>query len=264
MLRRILHKSNIALLLALLCLLFPARHAAALDSITIMADNSMNLALVKLARGYSSRYGISVTTSFAVPAAQEAQITDGVAADIIITPQQAWIEQLKTRGLIDIYSPTVIARSRLVLVGPETSQVQYDPSSNTLPTAAIINDIDDEQGFVVANPETLIEGGYSKDALRTLDEGDYLAPYTLYIKDIGQMYDMVAHRGAYGIFLNSSTVGRTGFKALGFLPETSYRPIQYTAVVVAGEKMDEARRFMEYLKSPRAKAVLRDNGFTVE
>jgi molybdate transport system substrate-binding protein len=229
-----------------------------------MSDNSMSLAVAEIARNYSARRNVVVNTSFSVPSMQEAQIAEGVAADILITPQAQWVDTLKTQGLIDIYSPMVIAQNKLVLVGPSESQLRYNPESNTLPTAAIIKDIDSDMGFVVASPETLIEGGYSKEALRSLDSGDYLAPYTLYIKHLGSMFDMVSRHGAYGIFLYSSTVNRSGFKVLGRLPEDAYRPIQYTAVVIAGENMDEARRFMDYLKSPEAKATLKNNGFTIE
>ena len=226
MLRQYLLK-HIRLIIFCAALALLPRVSWALDSLTVMSDNSMSLAIAEIARNYSARRNIVVNTSFSVPSMQEAQIAEGVAADILITPQAQWVEDLKTRGLIDIYSPTVVASNKLVLVGPPNTQLHYDPASNTLPTAAIIRDLDGEMGFVVANPETLVEGGYSKEALRNLDSGDYLAPYTLYIKHLGAMYEMVSQHGGYGLFLYSSTVSRTGFKVLGRLPDDAYRPIQY-------------------------------------
>lgn len=243
--------------------LWPGAGAWAIPSITVMADNSMSLAVVEIARRYSAQHNIVVNTSFSIAAHQQALITEGSAVDVLITPQQPWIEELKTRGLIDIYSPTLIASNSLVLVGPKDSSVHFGPESKTLPTAAIINAIGAQPGFVVAHPETLVEGGYSKEALRELDPGALLAPYTLYIKQLRQMFNMVTDHGAYGIFLYSSTINHTGFRVLGRLPEKTHRPMQYFAVVVAGENMDEARRFLDYLKSSEVKSILKDNGFTV-
>src|SRR4029077_20107524 len=94
----------------------PAFALASLKSVTVMADGSMSLAIAEIARDYSRDEQIIVNTSFALPKAQEAQITEGAAADVLITPKQAWIDELKTRGLIDIHSPTSVARNRLALV----------------------------------------------------------------------------------------------------------------------------------------------------
>ncbi len=242
---------------------WPFAPALALNSLTVMADNSMSLAVAQIARNYSAQRGVVVSTSFSTQGAQEAQITEGSSVDILITSQGAWVEQLKTRGLIDIYSPTVIAKNQLVLAGPLKSTISFGPKSTALPTAEIINAIGGEPGFVVANPEALMEGGYSKEALHTLDPGDYLAPYTLFIKEPGQMFDMVANHDAYGLFLYSSTIRHAGVKVIGRLPENSYHPIQYVAVVIAGENMDGARLFLEYLKTPQARAILRENGFAI-
>jgi molybdate transport system substrate-binding protein len=255
------------ILVLIICLMtggaIPAK-AQSLASISVMADNSMSLAVAEIARHYAARRNIVVNTSFSVPLVQELLIMEGGAADILITPQAQWIEELKGQGLIDIYSPTVVATNSLVLVGPLNSTLHYTPSADTLPTAAIIHAIDGLPGFVVGNPETLIEGGYSKEALRNLDPGSLLAPYTLYIKQLSQMFNMVTRHGAYGVFLYSSTINRTGFKLIGRLPQTSHKPIDYYAVVVAGENMDEARRFLNFLKSSEAKRVLKENGFMVK
>lgn len=243
--------------------LWPLPQAHALESLTVMADNSMSMAMVEIARRYSARHNIVVNTSFSVAAAQQKLITEGGAVDVLVTPQLQWIETLKTQGLIDIYSPTVIASDSLVLVGPRDSPIRFGPEDKALPTAAIIRDIGAEPGFVVGNPESLVEGGFSKEALRELDRGSLLAPYTLYIKNLDQMFGMVRDHGAYGIFLYSSTVHRTGFRVLGRLPPGSYRSLQYYALVVAGENMDEARRFLDYLESNEAKTILKDNGFSM-
>ena len=117
---------------------------------------------------------------------------------------------------------------------------------------------------MVGNPGTLMVGVYGKEALRNLHAADDLEPYTLYIKQLDQMFEMVTKQQAYGIFFYSSTISHPGLRVLDLLPEKSYQPIHYYAVVVAGDNMNEARKFLEYLKSPDARKVLRENGFLVD
>ena len=246
-----------------LCLLPLASPALALPSVTVMADNSMSVAMVEIARSYSRDRGVVVNTSFVSPAAQENQIKEGGSADILITPKLAWIEQLTTQGLVDIHSQATVARNRLALIGPVDSTLTMHLAQG-FKTAPLINAMDGEQAFVVGNPETLMVGTYGKEALRNLDAADDLEPYTLYIKEPGQMLDMVRKQHAYGIFLNSAITNQDGVRVIELLPEKSHHPISYYAVAIAGENMNEARRFLEYLKSAGTKKLLRDNGFAVD
>ena len=243
--------------------IFLALPAFALNSITVMADNSMSIAMVEQARDYSREQQIVVNTSFAAPVAQETQITEGGAADILITPKQSWIDQLKMQGLIDVHSQTEVAKNQLALVGPPDSPLSAKLSKN-FPTAALIRQMEGEPAFVVGNPETQMSGIYGKEALRNLDVADDLEPYTLYIKQADQMFDMVSKQHAYGIFLNSSVVGRDDVTVLDLFPKNSYRPITYYAVVIGGDNMNEARKFLQYLKSADAKKIFSRNGFSAD
>jgi molybdate transport system substrate-binding protein len=156
-----------------------------------------------------------------------------------------------------------VARNRLALVGPADSPLQV-ALLKKFPTAALINQMGGEQAFVVGNPETLMAGIYGKEALRKLNVADDLEPYTLYIRQMDEMFDMVLRQHAYGIFLYSSTINQAGLRVLDVLPENSHRPIAYYAVVIAGDNMNEARKFLEYLKTADAKKIFRENGFSVD
>ncbi len=109
----------------------------------------------------------------------------------------------------------------------------------------------------------MLEGVYGKEALRKLGAADDLEPYTLYIKQTGEMFDMVAHHEAYGIFFYSSVISQRRDPRARYVSEkSSHTPIEYFAVVIAGDNMDEARKFLEYLKSRRcAKPYSGKNGF---
>ena len=243
------------------CLAF-APSAWALDSVTVMADSSMSLAITALARSYAMETQVVVNTSFAAQELQETQITEGASADILITPKFSWIEDLKTKGLIDVYSQQTVAKGKLALVGPEDSDLEVKQTYG-FPTTALIQRMGWEPGFVIGYPESLTEGIYSKEAIGNLGAAEDLEPYMLYVRQRDQMYEMVQQQKNYGLFLYSNVLGRKGMKILSVLPDDSHKPIDYYAVAVAGDNMSQARRFLAFLKSRKAAIILSQYGFSV-
>jgi molybdate transport system substrate-binding protein len=254
------HSWRFSWIAASLSLLVTMSPAHAMETVTIMADSSMSVAMAQMARDYSQRSNVIVSTSFLSNLEQQQQINEGAAADVVVTPNLAWIEDLKAQGLVDVYSQMPIAKNQLALVGPLASPLNVK-LANGFPTAALIQLFGWEQSFVIGSPDMLQEGVYAKEALRNLGVAGDLEEYTLYIKRLDQMFDMVENHNAYGIFFYSSTIGRAGIRVLDLFPDDSHKPIEYDAVVIAGDNMEQARKFIKYLQSEVAKSILRENGF---
>ena len=97
--------------------------------------------------------------------------------------------------------------------------------------------------------------------LRALEAADELEPYTLYQTKRQAMVDMVARHEAYGIFLLSAIFGNPAIRTIQTLPENSYKPIRYHAVIIASDRMAEARKFLVFLQTPEAVKLLNRRGF---
>jgi ABC-type molybdate transport system substrate-binding protein len=95
---------------AVMCGLPFSACAVTLSSVTVMADSSMSMAVSEIARNYTRDRQVGVNASFAPATMQQAQINEGADADILITPLEPWIEQLKLQGLVDIHSQSVVDR----------------------------------------------------------------------------------------------------------------------------------------------------------
>lgn len=250
-------------LIALAAVLYFISPAFALPSVTILADPSMGPAVAEIARNYSREHNVVASTVFTSSSEQQDEINEGGSADVLITPKLGWIETLKTQGLIDVHSEIAVAKNRMALIGPIDSTLNLK-IRNSFPSTELIHAMEGEQLFVVGHPETLLEGIYGREALRNLDPNHDMEEYTLYIKNLDQMFEMVRKSHAYGLFFYSSAISRTGIRVIDLLPEDSHHPIDYHAVAIAGDNMGEARKFLDYLKSASARKTLRENGFGVE
>lgn len=236
--------------------------AFALSNITIMGDRSVSLPVAKLAREYARASGVAVSTSFVEKEMQSSQILEGSAADVLITSDAKWIEELQTQGLIDIYSKKEFARGRMALVGPADSSLSMKLTSNFM-SAPLVHAMHDEPALFIGNPEYLPEGKYAREALRSLDALDVLEPYTLYLKKNDEMVEQVENRGGYGIFYYTQALLMERGKVIDVFPERSHSPIVYYVVVIAGDNMEEARKFAQFLSSNAARNTIRISGMSV-
>lgn len=231
-----------------------------LPTVTVMADHNLSLAVAEIARNYSRYNQVVVNTSFAQQEVQQTQINEGSAADILITAREDWIDELKQQGLIDIYSQYKLAGDKLVLVGSATADIPM-PQDKKFPTVAIINSSrDKEPVLMLGNPETLMDGAYAKEALRNLGVSDDLEPYTLYVKNAEDILEAVGEKQLFAICFYSLVFNRSELKILYQIPSSMHKEISYNAVVIAGDNMDEARKFLAYLKTDEVKEILKKNG----
>lgn len=234
-----------------------------LPTVTVMADHSLSTAVSEIARNYSRENQAVVNTSFQTQKIQQEQISEGAAADILITSKKQWIDELKQQGLIDRNSQTKLAKDRLVLIGPKETSV-VSAGAGRFPTFEIIRAGGGEPVFVLGNPEFLMEGIYAREAIHSFGANDDLEPYTLYVKSLDEMFDMVANHNIFAICFYSSAMKRDDIKIIDTLPESAHKPIVYNAVVIASDNMNEARKFLTYLKSAEVRKLLDKDGFVVD
>ena len=231
----------------------------ALPSLTILADNSISVAVSRVSREYARQHSVGVSTSFTDKTEQALQIHEGGAADVLITSDRRWIEELMNQGLLDVYSKMEFGRGRMALVGPLGSTLALKLSDSFM-AAPLVHAMESEAELFIGNPEYIITGKYARESLRSVGALDVLEPYTLYVKSMDEMIEQVTHRGAYGIFLLGDALLMSNARVIDVFPATSHSPIVYYAVVVAGDNMEEARKFMKYLGNAPARAIIRNSG----
>lgn len=250
---------KISLVFASILLASAPASAQTLGTLTVLADQEVSVAISKLARDYARQEGVSVSTSFVEKTQQALQINEGAAADILITQDESWIEDLRMQGLVDVYSKMEFARGRLALVGPEDSPLVLTLGDNFM-SAPLVHAMNYEPALYVGNPEYVSDGKYAREALRNLGMLYVLEPYTLYLKSNDEIVEQVTRHGAYAVMPYGQALLMEQARVVDVFPETSHSPIIYYAVVLAGDNMKQGREFMKYLASASARNIILRSG----
>ena len=231
-----------------------------IHDVTVFADTSLTIALTKIARRYSSEKQLSVSAVFSSTKEQVERIEDGEEAHLFISAKPSWIKRLQQQGLIDVYSRTNIASNILSIAGPVATKGEDAPvNSETLHT--LLPTDDDEFQFALGDPEYLAEGTYGFQALQNTGLNVELEPYYSIMRSSHDMFRATQKYGAYSAILKTDAMLHPDVHIVSHFPTESYDPITYQAVVVAGENMDGARKFLSYLQSDEALEVLTNYGF---
>lgn len=241
----------------------PAAAAPMADEITtisVIADSSLALPITRIIHDYSSDKRQAVVASYVPVNQQEEAVTEGVGYDVLITARPKLLELLKQQGVVDIYTESMVAKNRLVLVASKTSDFQAS-LSQVFPLAQMITRFSWQPGLIVGSPETLLQGSSARQALRYFGVIEDLEPYTIYEKDLSEMVKMIQTQGTLGLLYESDTKNYQEIKIIDRVPENAHDPIVYVAVVLAGDRMEPAREFVEYLGRGRVQQTFEQYGF---
>jgi ABC-type molybdate transport system substrate-binding protein len=75
-----------------------------IETITVMSDADLAIPLSQISSLFTQGRPISVANNFGDSTQQKKKIEDGESADIFITSQGDLVQQLKIKGLVDVYS----------------------------------------------------------------------------------------------------------------------------------------------------------------
>lgn len=119
-------------------------------TITVMAENGLAIPLSQIASTFTRNTFISVSNHFGDSSQQKKKIEDGESADIFITSQADLVQQLKTKGLVDIYSIGKIASQK-----DKTYTVAVVAGENMTPARVFLDFLKSEDAKSIFNSNGL-------------------------------------------------------------------------------------------------------------
>ncbi|MGB8312953.1 MAG: molybdate ABC transporter substrate-binding protein, partial [Aestuariivirga sp.] len=187
------------------------------------------------------------------------QIAEAAPADIFISADLAWMDDVAKKNLIKPDSRKNLVGNTLVLVGAAGTDLKIDLGKDSNLAAAL-----GAEKLAVGDVKSVPAGKYAKAALESLGLWTSVEPNLVMQENVRAALALVARGEAkLGIVYGSDAVAESKVQVAANFPETSYRPILYPAAVITASTNPEAQPFLDFLSSKDAQLIFKKNGFTL-
>ena len=222
----------------------------------VLAPSSMQEAVEEAADAWAALGHPRPVVSFAGTPSLARQVLQGAPADLFISADEQWRDELERAGRIEAGNRAVMAGNRLVLVAP-AEQARPLP----LEPQAFADALGDSP-LALADPSTVPAGRYGRAALEQLGlwraaEGRISAS-----ENVRAALALVERGEApLGLVYASDADAEPRVTVVAELPEGSHPPIRYPVALVAGSAHPDAEPFRAFLLSSEGQAIVRRHGF---
>ena len=223
----------------------------------VLAAASLQESLNAAADAWAARHHARPILSFASSSLLAKQIDAGAPADIFISADEPWMDDVARHGLIKSGTRIAFLANRLVLVAPASSArpIAIKPG---FPLARLLGDGKLAMGEVSSVPA----GKYGKEALTSLGLWDAIASHVAGADNVRSALALVERGEApYGIVYATDALASKGVKIVGVFPETSHAPITYPVALLTAATSPDAEGFRRFLISGAGKAIFKRYGF---
>lgn len=242
-----------ALLAALLLTPMPALA----EDVSVFAAASLKNALDEVAARFTQDTGDSVTISYAGSNALAKQIIEGAPADLFISANAEWMDEVEKAGLVRARDD--ILGNRLVLIA------HGDAAPVTIGRDTDLAALLDGGKLAMALVDSVPAGQYGKAALERLGLWDKVVPDVAQSDNVRAALALVATGEApLGIVYATDAAASDDVAVIGEFPADSYPPITYPVALLTGAADDADRAFYDALSGQAAAAIFTRHGFTVK
>lgn len=242
--------------LGLACLALQAPAHAAASTITVFAASSLTEAVGDLARAFEHASGLRVKTSFAASSALARQIVSGAPADLFISADTAWMDDLQSRGLIRTASRCNLAGNSLVLIAPAASRVRLTIGPH-FPIGAALGG----GRLAIGDPDSVPVGRYSRAALTALGVWPEVSAHLVRADNVRVALEFVA-RGEVplGIVYQTDAIIDPAVRIVGEFPAGTHAPIVYPAALTVSAHAGTGR-LLAFMRGPAGATIFKKYGF---
>lgn len=226
----------------------------------VLAAASLQESLDAAADAWAAKGHERPVLSFAASSALARQIGAGASADIFISADEPWMDDVAKRGLIRPETRVSFLANRLVLVAPSTSRVKIAIRKG-FPLARLLG----ESRLAMADPDAVPAGKYGKAALGYLGVWQSVEPKIARAENVRAALALVEHEAApLGIVYATDARASRGVKVIGIFPAASHPPITYPIALLKTASSPDAEAFRRFVISRQGRAIFARYGFTTK
>lgn len=247
-------KFALAFLAAALLAATPA--AAESAAPIVFAAASLKGPLDEAAAAFKAETGVAVTISYAGSNALAKQIEEGAPAELFISADEDWMNELAAKNLIRPETRADLLANELALIAPADSALALAPAPGFALAAAL-----GDSRLATADPDSVPAGKYAKAALEQMGLWEKAKGNAVFAENVRAALEFVRKGAARAAIVYASDLKAAPElrAAYTFAPET-HAPILYPAALV--RENETARAFLDFLSSPEGQAIFAEWGFT--
>ncbi|MBE7185709.1 MAG: molybdate ABC transporter substrate-binding protein [Methylobacterium mesophilicum] len=240
-------------------MLMGAGLAHAQDGLTVFAAASLKNALDEVNGACEATVGEKATISYAASSALAKQIEEGAPADIFFSADRDWMKYLADKNLTKKGTESELLGNSIVLVAPADSTATIDIKPGFDLSAAL-----GDGRLAMANVDSVPAGKYGKASLEKLGAWKGVSAKVAQAENVRAALALVSTGEApLGIVYKTDAAADPKVRIVGTFPEDSHAPIVYPVAQTAESENAEAPKFLECLRSPKARAAFEKQGFDV-
>lgn len=198
--------------------------------------------------------------SFAASSVLARQIEQGAPADLFISADEAWMDYLDERRLIEGGTRASFLSNRLVLVAPRDR-----PFSLQIRPGVDLAGALGRGRLAMADPDSVPAGRYGRAALQRLGLWDSVSASVIRGDNVRTALRFVeTGEAAAGIvYATDARIAGSSVTIVDVFPQDAYPRISYPLAIVRGGREAAARELATFLQSSAALAVFAREGFVL-
>lgn len=238
---------------ALAVLLLFASAWAQAQTLTVSAAASLGDAMKALVPRFETQHpGVSVRLNLAASGVLLQQLAAGAPVDVLATADEETLDRATAQRWIDPATRRVLATNTLVLVAPAGTGLT---GLDALTGPGV-------KRIALGKPGSVPAGRYAQQALEARGQWAALQGKLVPADNVRQVLDYVARGEVEAGFVYATDAASAAGKVRVVATVGGHAPIRYPVAVASDAGQPAlARAFVQFLASPAAQALLRQQGF---
>ncbi len=225
----------------------------------VLAAASLQESMTAAADAWAGRGHPRPVISFAASSTLARQLAAGAPADLFVSADEAWMDDLAGRGLIAGSTRVSFLGNSLVVVAPAASNARID-----FRRPARVATLLGAGALAMADTASVPAGKYGRIALERLGIWSTISANVVRAENVRAAMALV-ERGAapFGIVYATDARVSKSLRVVGVFPPGSYPAIHYPVARLKASSNPQAEGFRRFLVSREGQAIFVRYGFSV-
>jgi len=232
---------------------------AGAGTVTVFAAASLKTALDVAAAAFKAKTGVEVTVSYAGSMALARQIEAAAPAEVFISADEASMDYLAGKNLIQPATRFDFLGNSLVVVAPKSASLEKLPFTKEAFAAALGSD-----KITTGDPASVPVGRYARAALEKLGLWPSLAPNFAFTDNVRAALAFVAREEApLGIVYLTDAKSEPKVKVVATFAADTHPPIVYPVALTSTAQGETPKKLLAFLRSKTAQDIFLEQGFAL-